>query len=253
MNRLALSRVIGHRGAARLAPENTAAAFRRAAADGAGWVELDVQLSRDGVPVVFHDETLERTTDGRGRLVDTELSELRRLDAGRWFAPAFAGERLLTLEQTIALLLQLGLSVNIEIKADETRAAATAEVALELAGRLWPADRPPPLVSSFSRRALARAAQVVPDWPRGLVSDGWPADWRRATRRLGCASLHVFHPELTPRRVRAAKETGLAVLSYTVNEPALASRLWLWGVDAVFSDDPGLLLVADANPEAGPH
>ena len=252
MNRLVLPGVIGHRGAAAHAPENTAAGFRRAAEDGASWVELDVQLSRDGVPVVFHDGALDRTTDGHGLLVETDLATLRRLDAGRWFGAAFAGERLLTLEEAIAELLRLGLSVNIEIKADETRAFATAAAGLELARRLWPLDRPPPLVSSFSRNALVSAAQLVPDWPRGLVSDGWLADWRQVTGRLGCASLHIAHPQLTKRRVAAIKAAGMAALSYTVNDADLARRLWSWGVDAVFCDDPGLL-VAAKNAETHRH
>ena len=93
MNGLILPRVIGHRGIAARAPENTLAGFRRAAELGVAWVELDVQLTSDGVPVVFHDDGLERTTDGQGLLIETPLAVLRGLDAGAWFGPAFAGER----------------------------------------------------------------------------------------------------------------------------------------------------------------
>src|SRR5579859_6338194 len=105
--------IIGHRGAAGLAPENTLAAIRAAAAAGARWVELDVQLTRDGVPVLLHDSTLERTTDGEGKVGDADLDALRRVDAGSWFAPRFLGQRVPTLAEAVAELGQLGLGANL--------------------------------------------------------------------------------------------------------------------------------------------
>ena len=100
-----LAPVIGHRGAAKRAPENTLAGLRRAHELGAAWVEFDVMLSGDGVPILIHDETLERTTDGHGAVPDHGLAAIRELDAGAWFAPAYAGERVPTLEEAIDLLL----------------------------------------------------------------------------------------------------------------------------------------------------
>jgi glycerophosphoryl diester phosphodiesterase len=240
---LALPQVIGHRGAAASAPENTKAGFARAAALGAAWVELDVQLTRDGIPVVFHDDTLERTTSGRGALVDTDLAGLKRLDAGAWFAPGFAGEPVPTLEEVLVLLVELGLSVNLEIKAGEARGRETCLGGLAVACAVWPADRPKPLMSSFAESALIAAAEAAPEWPRGLLCETWPEDWRQRTTRLDCRSLHVHWRHLTASRVAAVKEAGLAVLAYTVNERRLARRLWDWGVDAVFSDRPERLLV----------
>lgn len=234
--------MIGHRGAAGSAPENTLAGFRRAAEMGVRWVELDVQLSADGVPVVFHDDRLERTTNGRGRLVETPLAALRQLDAGAWFDAAFRGQRLPTLEEALTAIAGLGMGLCLEVKADEPRGGRTARVALAQARQTWPANRPPPLVSSFARSALAAAAEAAPDWPRGLLVDSLPDDWAGEARRYGCTSLHTRAGELRATLVQAIKGAGLAVLAYTVDDPGLAETLWGYGVDAVFSDRPERLL-----------
>jgi glycerophosphoryl diester phosphodiesterase len=239
---IGLPRVVGHRGAAASAPENTLAGFARAAAVGAAWVELDVQLSADGVPVVFHDDRVDRVTDGHGRLADMPMADLRRLDAGSWFGRAFAGERVPLLAEALEAIAGHGMGVNIEIKVDEVRGPATTAAALAVARSAWPADRPPPLVSSFARSALATAADVAADWPRGLLVEGWPKDWREVVLTLGCVSLNANWRRLTARRVAQVKSAGLAILAYTVNHPATARRLWAWGVDAVCSDRPERLI-----------
>jgi glycerophosphoryl diester phosphodiesterase len=238
VTRLILPRVIGHRGIAASAPENTLAGFRRAAVLGVAMVELDVQLTSDGVPVVFHDDGLERTTDGRGNLCETPLAVLRRCDAGAWFGPDFAGEAVPTLAEAIGVIVALGMELNIEIKADEDRGAATAKAALAVARSLWPADRPAPLLSSFARTALQVAAETTPDWPRGLLVGSLPDDWAEAAQGLGCVSVHADHLGLNSARVRAVRDAGLLLLAYTVNRADHAARLWSWGVDAVFSDHP---------------
>ena len=239
---LSLPRVIGHRGTPKRAPENTVAGFTLAAEAGVSWVELDVQLSKDLVPVVFHDDRLERTSTGTGRLVERDYAYLRGLDAGAWFSPSFAGETLPHWDDVLDALIDRGLGVNIEIKADDARGAVTAEISLKHALAKWPQDRPPPLVTSFSRVAIDITKQVAPHWPRGLVSDPWPEDWKAVCAAEGCATLHILHSSLTRERVAMAKEAGLAVLAYTVDDPEIANRLWEWGVDSVFSDRPESLL-----------
>ena len=201
-------------------------------------VELDVQLTGDGVPVVFHDDGLERTTDGQGLLRETPLAVLRRRDAGSWFGPDFAGETVPTLAEAITVIVELGLGLNIEVKADEDRGGATAEAALAVARSLWPGDRTPPLLSSFARSALRVAVETTPGWPRGLLVGGLPDDWREASQGLGCVALHADHRRLNPARAREVKDAGLLLLAYTVNRADHADRLWSWGVDAVFSDHP---------------
>lgn len=233
-----LPRVIGHRGAAAHAPENTLAGFACAVRLGVRWVELDVQLTADGVPVVFHDDLLDRTSDGHGLLVETPLDELRHLDAGGWFAERFAGERIPTLEDVLTFLAREGVGLCLEVKADETRGGATARSALAAVARCWPAEGLPLIVSSFARSAVEAAAEAAPHRPRGLLVEGLPPDWREVARRLGCSSLHVDQAVVDEMTVRAVKEDGLALLAYTVNDRLRAEQLWGWGADALFSDCP---------------
>ena len=190
-------------------------------------VEFDVRLSADGQPVVFHDETLERTTAGRGAVKAHTLSELRALGVA-------------SLDEVLALCGELGLRLNIEVKPDRGDESLTARRTLERTQAVW--RGPPPLVSSFSRRALAAAAAAAPEWRRGLLVARLPADWRRAAERLGCVALHADHRRLDAACVAEIRDTGLEVLAYTVNDAERAKRLWDWGVAAVFSDDPGGLL-----------
>ncbi|MHA1599411.1 MAG: glycerophosphodiester phosphodiesterase family protein, partial [Alphaproteobacteria bacterium] len=136
---LALPRVMGHRGAAALAPENTLAGMSRAAATGVSWVEFDVMLTGDQVPVLFHDDSLKRITGCRAAMADTPYDVVRTLDAGAWFGPEFAGERIPTLETTLALVRKLGMRANIEIKPTPGRARETAAAAVEVIERCWPA------------------------------------------------------------------------------------------------------------------
>lgn len=237
-----LPKVIGHRGAAASAPENTLAGFRRAAALAAPWVEFDARLTADGQAVVIHDDRLERTTDGHGRVADRTLAELRRLDAGRWFDAAFAGEPVPTVAEAMTEIAALGLGANIEIKPDRGREADTARVALAEAAAVWPSDRPAPLVSSFSQEALAAARAVVPDWPRGFLVDRLPSDWRDITVRLACCTVNCNQRHLDAGAVAGIREAGLAVLAWTVNDPRKARRLWDWGVAGLFTDVPEVLL-----------
>jgi len=240
--RLVLPKVIGHRGAPKRAPENTLASFKEAHRLGVQWVELDVQLSRDLVPVIFHDWELGRTSNGEGRLIEHDSSYLRQLDVGSWFAPEFASERLPSFESVLDLLVRCGLGVNIEIKAEDDRAALTVEKGLAQALAQWPKDRDPPLVTSFSRLALAAAREVAPDWPRGLVSHSWPRDLAEAARRYDCSTVHVAASDVDEGKVRAARNLGLEVLSYVVDDPLQAHQLWQWGVASVFSDRPEQLI-----------
>lgn len=232
---LSLPPLIGHRGAAGLAPENTLASFALAADLGCAMVEFDVRLSADRVPLVFHDDTLDRCTDGSGPVAALTLAQLKRLDAG-------GGQQIPTLAEVLALCRDRHLAVNIEIKPDVGAEAETARLALEIAGASWPTDRPLPLVSSFSHQALAMAQRVAPHWPRGLLVERLPKDWRRLVDIYECNALNLDHSWLTAKRVTEIKSSGLAVLAYTVNRRSRAEMLWFRGVLAVFSDRPDLLV-----------
>lgn len=234
--------IIAHRGAAGLAPENTLAAFRRAAELGAAWVELDCQLSADKVPVVIHDLRLGRTTSGRGQVCRRTLCELQRYDAGAWFAPGFAGQRIPTLAEALAEIARLGLGLNIEIKPAPGQEEETAVRALRVAAAAWPATLPPPLISSFARASLAVAKAEHRAWPRGLLVAGLPRDWETVLAELDCATVNLDHQHLSAERVALVRRAGYTVLAYTVNQPERALELWRWGVASVFTDVPDRLL-----------
>lgn len=239
-----LAPVIGHRGAKARAPENTLASLRKAHELGATWVEFDVMLTGDGVPILIHDETLDRTTTGRGRIADLTLAAIRQVDAGVRFGPAFAGARVPTLEEALDLLLALGLSANVEIKPAQGHEAETGRVVAALLLRRWPPGRPQLLISSFRPAALAAAQATAPAIPRGLLAGRLPPDWAGMMQELACTTLHLDHARLSPARLVELDAAGVPVLCYTVNQAKRAAELLARGTRAVFTDVPDLLLAA---------
>jgi glycerophosphoryl diester phosphodiesterase len=233
-----LPAVIGHRGVAGCAPENTLAGLRRASRLGCRWVEFDVRLTSDDELVLLHDDRLERTTDGRGKVCRMPLSAVRRCDAGGWFDAAFAGEPVPTLAEAIAVLAELGLGANIEVKSDRRRAAVTAIAAADLITRLWPPHLPAPLISSFAAAAVAAARDRAPALARGMLVRAVPGDWRRRAAALGCTTVNADHRLLRPAVVAEIRGAGYSVLAYTVNDAVRAGELFEWGVASVFSDVP---------------
>lgn len=246
---------MGHRGAKALAPENTLASMKAAAGAGATWVEFDVMLTGDRRPVVHHDATLTRTTGRKHAMAKTAFAEVTSLDAtlafarkyGRRKAEDFFGRedcRVPSLEDTVASLLDLNLTPNVEIKPTKGLAVETAEVALALLLDLWPADRLPPLISSFERKSLAAARRVAPHWPRGLLAESFPRDWRRALGDLECVSLHLDWQHTRRADVAAVKAAGYAFAVYTVNGVRAGRRLLGKGVDCLITDRPDMLIPA---------
>lgn len=220
------------------------AAFWAAWRAGARWVEADVKITSDGVPVLFHDDVLDRTTDGRGAVADADWRHIAGLDAGAWFAPDFAGTRVPTLSDLLLFARETGLRLNLELKPCTGRAQATVMVVMIEITRLWPETLPPPLLSSADIDALLVAAQLHPDWPRSLLIEAWSDDWRAVAARAGVSALHVNTDILTPERVDLLRQTGLPLLGYTVNDPARARDLLRQGFAAVLSDDPAACLAA---------
>jgi len=230
--------VIGHRGTAACAPENTLASLRKAKAMGCRWVELDVRLTADDEPVLLHDDRLERTTDGRGKASALPLATIRGYDAGSWFGAAFARERVPTLEEAIVLLTELGLGANIELKAKRGREAATGTVVADWLARTGQSLVPRFVISSFRPSALAAAAVRAPGIPRGILFQAIPRNWRVLVDSVGCTTVHAAHERLRPAVVSEVRQAGYPLLAYTVNHPERAKTLFDWGVTSVFSDAP---------------
>lgn len=239
--KICLPRLIGHRGVARYAPENTLEGLHAAADMGMKWVEFDVKLTRDGVPILFHDDTLDRTTNGTGSVAQRTLEDLRQLEAGSWFADSFSGIKIPTLEDAVSVLLERNLGCNLEIKPCPGREVETAEATLDLLSRLWDWGEGL-LISSFSYASLEAAHDMAPEWARGLLLETeWPPHWSELADYLEVASVNVDGHAVTREQVEKIVDQGYAVLAYTVNEHDLARRLFSWGVDGLFTDAPDLV------------
>ena len=225
--------VIAHRGASAAAPENTSAAFLAAKRLGFSWIECDVMLSDMGEIVVIHDDTLERTTNGQGRVIDCPYALLKTYDAGSWFHPDFSSERILTLEALLSLLSELSCSANIEIKSLEGFEEETVKRVIAI---LQTCQHPPILLSSFSKVALRMVRSIDCHVPLGLLMHEWDEGWADEARALSCTSVHVHHTILTADRIEQIKSSNYLLLAYTVNDVSRAKELLASGVDAVFSD-----------------
>ena len=236
-----LPNIIGHRGVAGHAPENTLASIRETAAMGLAWVEFDVMMTKDGELVLIHDETLDRTTDGHGRVPEMPLAALKQLDTGAWFDTRFQGERIPTLAETADLLVELGLAANIEIKPARGYARETGQAVGAFLRDEWPPGLIAPIISSFWTEALEAVGEVAPGFPRGFLVGRIPSNWTEELERLGCALLHCSQRHLRRSQAEAVLASGYRLLSYTVNDGAKARALWDWGVEAVFSDYPDRL------------
>jgi glycerophosphoryl diester phosphodiesterase len=231
-------KLIAHRGAGRAAPENTLAAVRKGAACGFLMMEYDVKLTADDVPILLHDDTLERTSNGKGRAGDYRYAELARFDFGAWHSAAYAGEPVATLYGIAAYTLAHGIHSNIEIKPTTGMDDHTGARVARLAAELWSGASLPPLLSSFSEAALAAARDAAPELPRALLIEGpLPDDWLERARQLGCIGLNLDQAHLTREIARDILDAGFTLAVWTVNEPGLAKELFSWGCDAIFTDE----------------
>lgn len=235
---LKLPKVIGHRGAKAYAPENTLAAIHVAADLGIEWVEIDVKLTKDGTAIIFHDDELDRCTNMSGLVAHTDWQTICELDAGTWFSESFMGERIPTLEQALDVILERNLGVNLEIKPCPGREKDTAEVMMDIASRIWPDDKPPPLVSSFSHVSLESALDMLPEWPRGLLMEDQLENWKEIADYLQAATINIDGRKASREEIEDYIDTRRPVMAYTINDPLLAQNLIRWGVDSVFSDCP---------------
>jgi glycerophosphoryl diester phosphodiesterase len=231
-------RIIGHRGVALSAPENTLAGFCMAAALDVAWVEFDVRLTKDGRCILLHDDSLDRTTSGKGPAATLSFEEIRRVDAGAWFGGDFVGQRVPSLEETIDLLAKLNLGAVVELKPQAGSEAETGHAAAAILAARWPTHLPPPIVSSFKPAALAAARATAPKLARALLVGAIPQDWRRQLDALDGSMLHADQRKLDAPTVDAMRHAGVPLFAYTVNLAKRAAQLFSWGVNAVFSDCP---------------
>ena len=229
-------RWIAHRGAGKLAPENTLAAFRVGAAHGFRAFECDVKLSADGVPFLLHDATLERTTSGRGVATALPWSELSRLDAGGWHGRAWAGEPIPSFAAIARFCLRNGFALNVELKPSPGAERDTGRVVAVAAAALWTGAATPPLLSSFRPEALDGAREGAAALPRALLLDTLRTGWLDEVRALGCVAVVFNHALIDAGLLASVRGADLRACVYTVNDPAEARRLDALGIDGIITD-----------------
>ena len=238
---LKIPKIIGHRGCAGYAPENTLEGIHTAADMGVEWVELDVKITKDEVPIIFHDDTLDRTTNGSGPIAERTYDELKELDCGDWYGESFVGLHIPTLEEVIDVLIDRELGLNLEIKPCPGKEKQTTEVALDLLSTIWD-DHDRLLISSFQHVSLETAMDIAQDWHRGLLlPEEWTENWAELVDYLQVSSVNVNANTVTREQVESVMDIEKPILAYTVNDAHHARTLQSWGVDGFFSDTPDLL------------
>jgi glycerophosphoryl diester phosphodiesterase len=233
-------RWVAHRGAGKLAPENTLAAFKLGAKHGYRMFECDVKLSRDGVPFLLHDDTLDRTTNGHGIAGQQIWQALQQLDAGSWHSTAYAGEPIPSLDTIAAYCIKNDFDLNIEIKPTTGMDQQTGEVVAQHATRLWQNTARKPLLTSFKPDALQAALDTAPDLPRGLLLHELWTGWLETALMLGCQAIICNYKLWDTSSVLQARSAGFKTLSYTVNDDAEAQRVLALGTDGIITDNVDL-------------
>jgi glycerophosphoryl diester phosphodiesterase len=229
-------RWIAHRGAGKLAPENTLAAFRLGAAHGYRAFECDVKLAADGVPFLLHDATLQRTTSGHGAAAALTWAELSQLDAGAWHSRRYSGEPMPSFAAIARFCLRNDFALNVEIKPSPGQALETGRAVGAMAQELWAGAALPPLLSSFQPSALQGAREAAPQLPRALLLDALHDGWLAGATALGCVAVVTHHALLDAAVLAHIHGAGLRGLVYTVNDPAEARRLDALGIDGLITD-----------------
>lgn len=234
--------ISGHRGARALAPENTLAGIKKAAECGATWVEMDVQLSADRVPVMIHDKTVNRCTNGRGSVGKMSLETLKQLDANAKFSGAdkdlYSGEQIPTLEEALLLCEQLGITMNLEIKIHrKTEVLPLVEQIVKTVKQLdFPLDKL--VFSSFDLGVLTYSKTLYPEVRRGLITSKNKRNMMRKAQELSLYSIHYDQSKLTENMATKIKAAGLQLHIWTMNEPDKAAMFRSWGVDNIITDYP---------------
>ncbi|MCX7120518.1 MAG: glycerophosphodiester phosphodiesterase family protein [Gammaproteobacteria bacterium] len=234
-----LSFAIAHRGASLLAPENTISALKKAKEQGAHSVECDIQLTRDQQPVIFHDETLARTSNGRGRLCDATLARIQALDAGTWFSADYKDERVPTLEEWLKTAANLKLNLNLEMKAISKKESITlATLLIDHLQKFWPAHSTSLLISSSNQFALMQVAERAKSLPLGFITEKILTEKNAVElNKANIVSVHQLHSQLNQKYIDMLHANDLNVLAYTINDLDRAKELQAMGVDGIFTDN----------------
>jgi glycerophosphoryl diester phosphodiesterase len=230
--------IMGHRGASAQAPENTLSALRLAAVQGAEWVEFDVKITADKVVILLHDDTLDRTTNGRGYAGQMTYDQILKFDAGQWCKKRYIGESIPTLCQAFDLMRSLGLSANVELKPCPGFEVETAVAVAQVINREinnFPGEL---IISSFSESCLREFRKIMPEIQSALLFFKVPCNWQLLAKDIGVDAIHCLYKHLTRVQIKQINNVGYPVRCFTVNSTHTAKRLFEWGVDSLITDYP---------------
>ncbi|MBF0678703.1 MAG: glycerophosphoryl diester phosphodiesterase [Devosia sp.] len=234
--------VQAHRGASAIAPENTIAAFRAAAEQGAKWVELDVALSADGELIVIHDDSVDRTSSGTGNLGTLTAAEIAILDGGAWFAPRFAGERIPTLSEVITALGEIGLNINVEIKQHPHHQSLDQLVSAVHAAIIRRPAHMQIMISSFDPECLKAMHRLAPELELAMLWDRVPDNWEALLAETSATSIHAHFKGLSIGLLEQTSARGIKVRAWTSNDPLELVSFWRAGLTGVITDNPQIYL-----------
>lgn len=232
--------IAGHRGALALAPENTLAGFQKAVESNAKWIEVDTQLSADNVAIIFHDESVERTTNGQGKVADLTINQLNELDAGSWFSEDFIDEKIPTLQQSLLFCMQNDLNMNLEIKihhAGQVKALVEKIVEVIYLTR-FPIENL--ILSSFSTLALKQCQKLMPEIRLGYITEDDPQPLLEEIKAINLYSMHLDYKILNQQLASTLIQLGYKLVIWTMNDPLQTDKYKHWGVNMIITDKPNL-------------
>ncbi|HLR66388.1 glycerophosphodiester phosphodiesterase [Virgibacillus alimentarius] len=230
------TKVFAHRGASKQAPENTMEAFKLAYELGADGIETDVQLTKDHVPVLIHDEHLKRTTDGTGYVKDLTWDQLKMLDAGSWFSSKFTGASILSLEEFLQWIQSKSLYLNIELKNNKIDYEHLESIVYEQVAYYQLLDRT--IMSTFNPNSIKRMSSSYQAKEIALLTSKRNKNIIPYAKELGANALHIKYSLLRPKLVKQCKEENISIRVYTVNKRRRMIRCYMSGCDGIFTDVP---------------
>lgn len=230
-------RIMAHRGLSSLAPENTLSAMRLAAEQGSEWVEIDAIACGDGTIVMWHDNSVDRCSDGTGSMAEHNIDSLKALDCGSWFSDKYKGEKIATIEEAIILINDLGLGLNLEFKLYKNSPETVVAPVLELLEKHWK-DFDKLIISSFDLAALTYCRNYSKSLQLGRLYDGIPENWQQEMQSIDAVSCHCDYKLLTKEQAQAVKTAGYELYCYTPNNPDEIAQHWDWGMDSAITDYP---------------
>jgi len=233
-------KLFAHRGASAIAPENTLSAFQLAKAYGANWIECDVTLTKDNIPIIFHDKTLKRQTGIDQQINHLNYAELSKLDIGIWFAQSFRNEKIPTLATVLDWAKHNHAYLNLELKSNGYKPKLLAKRIAEVINKVaFPHKQL--LISSFDIQSIIYIKSYLPEVERAYLMNKWQNKWLFIAKRLDVDAIHCSYKIITKRRANQIKKQGFKLHCYTVNNRKVANKLFRKGVDAIFTDNPNLL------------